>query len=387
MPYMGNSKLADKLNWEYLEELQVSIWKAIRRMPNLGTRYPITESDSVSCCVRQPPLTRRRSSRNISTPAANHHQKHNICFCPLESRDFPRTSSESTTTKWANSRTYFTALPDHVLVGVMAAVSSTCSSPADLIHPMLACKKLWSVGRSARVLLNAGSPALTVTAAKWSQGAHCFLKRCADAGNTEACYILGMIYFYSLGMRKWGAALMAKAAMQAHAAALQSLAIIQFNGSGGRRRNKDLSSAITLCAAGASLGYVDAMWELGHCLLTGYGALTNVSLGSSIIWKANEIEKAASASSSVDKVSVHTVNRFLVDWFHSFPPRSGLLLCSHSSCGRPETRKYEFKRCSACDSVQYCSKACQNWDWKFRHKDECLTKVMKDLRQMRIHRA
>jgi hypothetical protein len=48
-----------------------------------------------------------------------------------------------------------------------------------------------------------------------------------------------------------------------------------------------------------------------------------------------------------------------------------LRLCSHVGCGRPETRKHEFRRCSVCGAVNYCSRACQALDWKFRHKAEC----------------
>ncbi len=39
--------------------------------------------------------------------------------------------------------------------------------------------------------------------------------------------------------------------------------------------------------------------------------------------------------------------------------------------GDPETRKHEFRRCSVCGAVNYCSRACQALDWKLRHKEEC----------------
>jgi len=64
-------------------------------------------------------------------------------------------------------------------------------------------------------------------------------------------------------------------------------------------------------------------------------------------------------------------NAFLVDWFAAHPPELGLRLCSHSKCGRPETRRHEFRRCSACGSVNYCSRACQAMDWKLYHRHHC----------------
>ncbi|KAH9310751.1 hypothetical protein KI387_025786, partial [Taxus chinensis] len=46
-------------------------------------------------------------------------------------------------------------------------------------------------------------------ASRWSEGSHRFLRKCADAGNVEACYTLGMIRFYCLQNRDGGASLMA----------------------------------------------------------------------------------------------------------------------------------------------------------------------------------
>lgn len=37
---------------------------------------------------------------------------------------------------------------------------------------------------------------LTVKAQNWSDSAQRFLKQCADAGNVEACYTLGMVSIY-----------------------------------------------------------------------------------------------------------------------------------------------------------------------------------------------
>ncbi|KDR78106.1 hypothetical protein GALMADRAFT_245117 [Galerina marginata CBS 339.88] len=48
-----------------------------------------------------------------------------------------------------------------------------------------------------------------------------------------------------------------------------------------------------------------------------------------------------------------------------------LKVCSRSTCGVREVRVGEYKRCSACHLVSYCSGACQKDDW-VRHKPECL---------------
>jgi hypothetical protein len=288
---------------------------------------------------------------------------------------------------------------------------------------------------------------------------------------------------------------MAQAAMAPHAPALHSLAIIQFNGSGRTRKEKNLKTGASLCARAAALSHVDAMRELGHCLQDGYGVAKNVSEGRRLLLEANAREAAAAAASSprsfvetalhlaqttleryihhqmqyrsaiigkfetvsamaagarrqeveerrvtearvgeavagsnqslasapvplrseallsiassltstsslslslnslhhpvyrllqasgcsllsdfgcnVPPPKLHVANKFLVDWFAEKPPFGGLRLCSHGNCGRPETRRHEFRRCSACGKVNYCSRACQALDWKLRHKLDC----------------
>lgn len=219
---------------------------------------------------------------------------------------------------------------------------------------------------------------------------------------------------------------MAKAAMGSHASALYSLAVIQFNGSGGSKNDKDLRAGVALCARAAFLGHVDALRELGHCLQDGYGVRQNVAEGRRFLIQANARELATvlytdgekrhpkiksvlshhhhhhrhrhrtngsgSASASgfplmsdfgcpLPSPELHPANRFLVDWFSSRNPGGGelgseeedvgLRLCSHVGCGRPETRKHEFRRCSVCGAVNYCSRACQALDWKLRHKLKC----------------
>lgn len=203
---------------------------------------------------------------------------------------------------------------------------------------------------------------------------------------------------------------MAKAAISSHAPALYSLAVIQFNGSGGSKNDKDLRAGVALCARAAFLGHIDALRELGHCLQDGYGVRQNVPEGRRFLVQANARELAAvlinpksglntraflnwnppahpnhrhangpgcpllsDFGCNVPAPEAHPASQFMVEWFASRggTPGSGLRLCSHVGCGRPETRKHEFRRCSVCGGVNYCSRACQALDWKMRHKEEC----------------
>ena len=204
---------------------------------------------------------------------------------------------------------------------------------------------------------------------------------------------------------------MAKAGMRSHAPALYSLAVIQFNGSGGSKSDKDLRAGVALCARASLLGHIDALRELGHCLQDGYGARQNVAEGRRLLIQANARELAlviravtqSSSSSSNSSLltwrarrlrnlacragtlipllddygcyngAVQPVNWFMREWFESGRGGlgEGLRLCAHVGCGRPETRAHEFRRCSVCGKVNYCSRGCQALDWKLRHKMEC----------------
>ncbi|CAL5067310.1 unnamed protein product [Urochloa decumbens] len=316
----------------------------------------------------------------------------------------------------------FDDLPDDLVVSILRDVASSAGSPADLAGAMLTCKRFRALGQSKVVLARASPRCLAVRAKAWSDDAHRFLQRCADAGNLEACYLLGMIRFYCLGSRGSGAALMAAAAVGGHREALYSLAVIQFNGSGGSKDDRDLRAGAALCARAASLGHVDALRELGHCLQDGYGVRRSVADGRRLLVQANARELAAAATGGGKAAAAvgasrrrhscllsdfgcraaaaaaageaHAANRFLVDWFASRPlvqaaaasagtaaaagsaeddgaGAGALRLCSQALCGRPETRRHEFRRCSVCGVVNYCSRACQALHWKMSHKAEC----------------
>ncbi|XP_052204195.1 F-box protein At1g67340-like [Diospyros lotus] len=302
----------------------------------------------------------------------------------------------------------FEELPDDLVVSILCKLSSSATRSADFINVLITCKRLNDLGHRSMVLSKASMKMLAVKAKNWSESAHRFLKQCADSGNMEACYTLGTIRFYCLQNRASGASLMAKAAIKSHAPALYSLAVIHFNGSGGSKNDKDLRAGVALCARAAFLGHIDALRELGHCLQDGYGVRQNIAEGRRFLVQANARELAnvlsmpGSALNSrsllawdqhrqnttgsagcpllsdfgcnVPAAEAHPASRFLTEWFgedRGGVPGPGLRMCSHSGCGRPETRRHEFRRCSVCGAVNYCSRACQALDWKMRHKAEC----------------
>ncbi|KAH9314190.1 hypothetical protein KI387_022817 [Taxus chinensis] len=270
----------------------------------------------------------------------------------------------------------FDALPEDLLISIMVSLGSSASSPLDLVNAKLACKRFCSAASHEKVLVHASMGALTVKASKWSEESHKFLRLCAETGNPEARYMLGMIQFYCLMNRVSGVALMAEAASASHPWALYSLGVIQFNGSGGSRKDKMLRAGVVLCAKAAAMGHIDAMRELGHCLQDGYGVKKNVQEGRKFLLQANAKEAILCVYGKCRKnsrwsVKAHAINTFLVEWFALHPAARGLRLCCYSKCGRPETRRHEFRRCSACGSVNYCSRACQALDWKTKHRYNC----------------
>ncbi|KAM3386620.1 hypothetical protein ACQJBY_009900 [Aegilops geniculata] len=355
--------------------------------------------------------TRRGACYSCHEPAAEAPEMHR--------RKRRRTAMEAAGCAGAAVGDLFEDLPDDLLVSILADVAASARSPADLAGAIMTCKRFRELGQNKVVLAKVSPPCLAVRAKSWSDSAHRFLQRCADAGNLDACYLLGMIRFYCLGSRGSGAALMAAAAVGGHREALYSLAVIQFNGSGGIKDDRDLRAGAALCARAASLGHVDALRELGHCLQDGYGVRRSLLDGRRLLIQANARELAAAVTTSASLLraaagsgkasrrqhscllsdfgcraaaaaagEAHAANRFLVEWFASRPlgaesspapapapapaeEGGGLRLCSHALCGRPETRRHEFRRCSVCGVVNYCSRACQALHWKMAHKAEC----------------
>ncbi|KAJ6832059.1 uncharacterized protein M6B38_345350 [Iris pallida] len=277
---------------------------------------------------------------------------------------------------------FFDGLPDDLVLSVLSKLSSSADSPSDLISISLTCKRTKELGKHELVLKNASRRGIAIKAEKWSESSHRFLISCCDAGNIHACYFLGMIRFYCMNMRASGAALMARAALGSHAAAVFSLAVVRFNGSGGTAASRNPRAGFVLSARAALLGHVDAIREVGHCFVDGHGAPACPSLGHRFLIDASARELLVGSSglesgsdpkwASERRVpGLDPVNGFIREWFGSGSGDDGLRMCSNGQCGRRETRKHEFRRCAACGGVNYCSRACQARDWSGGHKDTC----------------
>ena len=74
--------------------------------------------------------------------------------------------------------------------------------------------------------------------------------------------------------------------------------MIQFNDSGGSKDDRNLRAGAALCARAASLGHVDALCELGHCLQDGYGVRRSLLDGCRLLIQANARELAAAVTAS-----------------------------------------------------------------------------------------
>ncbi|KAG0529798.1 hypothetical protein BDA96_05G128200 [Sorghum bicolor] len=244
------------------------------------------------------------------------------------------------------------------------------------------CRRFRDLAAHPAVLSRASAAAVAVPAGRWSDAAHRFLRQCAAAGNLHACYFLGMVRFYCIGGRATGAALLARAAAGGHAAALYALAVVQFNGSGGVKADKDPRAGVALCARAAWLGHVPALRELGHCLQDGYGARRDAATGRRFLLHAAAREFLVPSSHTHRRNGQEeedAASRFMVEWWALAAAKTGgegdgdadVRLCSHPRCGRRETRRHEFRRCSACGSAVYCSRECQALDWKRVHRGQC----------------
>ena len=62
-----------------------------------------------------------------------------------------------------------------------------------LCYKCYRCKRFCAAVAHPLVLANASLSALAVSANKWCDGSHRFLRQCALSGNAEASYTLGMV--------------------------------------------------------------------------------------------------------------------------------------------------------------------------------------------------
>uniref|UniRef100_A0A7N0ZQW9 MYND-type domain-containing protein n=1 Tax=Kalanchoe fedtschenkoi TaxID=63787 RepID=A0A7N0ZQW9_KALFE len=276
-------------------------------------------------------------------------------------------------------------LPDDILLFILTKLSASASSPSDFFTVLATCKRMNRLGMSPAVLRELSGNAMAVKARSWSEISHRFLRKCVQAGNVEGHYLLGMIRFYCLGICASGASLMAKAAMRNHARSLYSLALIHLNAGRKSKDDKDVQAGVALCARAAYLGSIDATCELAHCLINGYGVRHDLSRGRRLFLRAGLRElQGSKLSGSVEALhQPDAAHRFLREWFECgrasvAAARGGdgdrcveVRLCSNDVCGRIETRANEFRSCSVCRSVSYCSRACQTLHWRSRHKDLC----------------
>ncbi|KAJ4766002.1 hypothetical protein LUZ62_031291 [Rhynchospora pubera] len=298
--------------------------------------------------------------------------------------------------KSINSGNPFDALSDDVLISVLCKVAASATSPSDLINVMSISKRFSVLGVDQQVLAKASGKAMCVRAKNWSDSSEKFLRRCADAGNLEACYFLGMIHFHCLRNYASGTALLERAAEGSHSAALYSLAIIRFNKcadvDGGSSCQHDLNSAASLCVRSATLGNVDALREVGYCLQHGVGLPPSPTAAYHLLHKANTLKLITGPSSPTPLISprrrsrdislltnygymgreVHAANIFMVEWWWlGDKGEDGLHMCSNVVCGRRETRKNGFRRCSRCGTTMYCSHVCQEMHWNMEHGATC----------------
>lgn len=261
-------------------------------------------------------------------------------------------------------------------------------------------------------------------------GASAFANAAVRAGSVFAKFFVGSVNFYCVDVtnetpennainRTRGAELLADAARDGSEDAHHVLAVMHFNGSGGLRKDKDPEAGAALCVRGNILfNSVAAKRELGHCLQDGFGVERDAVLGKKLLQEAAAIDQAngvgmdvavvaaSAAAAEVEEVlrkrndintltkaidaaaqvaaaaktaaSKHltktSTQKFLLDWYGEC---GNLLLpgttsCSHPLCGRVETRRHEFRRCSCCGRVRYCSRSCQSADWRLQHKFACL---------------
>ncbi|KAG0462578.1 hypothetical protein HPP92_021054 [Vanilla planifolia] len=116
--------------------------------------------------------------------------------------------------------------------------------------------------------------------------------------------------------------------MGTHPGALFSIAVIQFNGSGGSKNHMNIRAGALLCTRAASYGHIDALRELGHCLQDGYGLRQNVALGRRLLIQANARELAADLFLSSNRKLGLSACSLLSDYGYNVPtpvahPRTG----------------------------------------------------------------
>lgn len=193
----------------------------------------------------------------------------------------------------SRKRTTIENLPEEVLIKVLAAVHSTASSPLDAVLPSMINRRWRRASRDREVLSRTSRGGASVRARQWCEGAYLFLRRLCESGSLEAAFMLAMILFYCIpGAQFEGGRLLMHSAREGHASSLHAASILSFNGSWFGPSHKDVKMGVALCARAAALGHTDAMRELGHCLLDGYGVQRDTQQGWRMLLEAQAAELA-----------------------------------------------------------------------------------------------
>ncbi|CAI7781539.1 unnamed protein product [Closterium sp. NIES-53] len=196
----------------------------------------------------------------------------------------------------SRKRTTIESLPDEVLIKVLAAVNSTASSPLDVVLPSMINRRWRRASRDREALKRACRGGVAVRARQWCEGAYMFLRRLCENGCLEAAFMLAMILFYCIpGAQFEGGRLLMHSAREGHAASLYTASVLSFNGSALGAQHKDARMGVALCARAAALGHTEAMRELGHCLIDGYGVQRDVQEGWRMLLEAQAAELAPQA--------------------------------------------------------------------------------------------
>ncbi|CAI5493626.1 unnamed protein product [Closterium sp. Naga37s-1] len=185
---------------------------------------------------------------------------------------------------------------DEVLIKVLAAVNSTASSPLDVVLPSMINRRWRRASRDREALKRACRGGVAVRARQWCEGAYMFLRRLCENGCLEAAFMLAMILFYCIpGAQFEGGRLLMHSAREGHAASLYTASVLSFNGSALGAQHKDARMGVALCARAAALGHTEAMRELGHCLIDGYGVQRDAQEGWRMLLEAQAAELAPQA--------------------------------------------------------------------------------------------
>ena len=244
-------------------------------------------------------------------------------------------------------------------------------APREVLGAERTCRLFRGALRAPEVLRELPAAGVSVSPRAFaSGGGELFLERVAAAGNPHAQYLLGMVRFYCQAQYTAGRELLYAAGNAGHTEALYALAVIEFNGSSGARTDKCIKSAVLLCIAACERGHQRALQELGLCMSRGYGMPRDREVGRRMLLLANKNDADFAEQYGCIRAPPPG-NEFLTMWWKTHSQPDHRRLCSNPQCGRLETRKHEFRRCTICNAAYYCSFSCQTVHWKNGHSQEC----------------